>query len=100
MELRIGTIQDYNNEIVIATDAQDLGLNVSVNTKPVPPKQTHNVKGTPTCVPKVQALAQTPSQVIAQGPEPMLTQIAVSQPAQVQVHNKLHSRKKSFARRT
>ena len=26
LELRIGTIQDYNNEIVIATDAQDLGL--------------------------------------------------------------------------
>ena len=44
MELRIGTIQDYNNEIVIATDAQDLGLNDGVNTKPVPPKQTQNVQ--------------------------------------------------------
>ena len=51
MELRIGTIQDYNNEIVIATDAQDLGLNDGVNTNPIPPKQTHNVQGTPTSAP-------------------------------------------------
>ena len=40
MELRIGTIQDYNNEIIVATDAQGLGLNNNQNTKPVPPKQT------------------------------------------------------------
>ena len=73
MELRIGTVQDYNNEIVIATDAQDLGLNDGVNTKSIPPKQTHNVQGTPTRAPKVRALAQTPSQVIAQGLEQMLT---------------------------
>ena len=38
MELRICAIQFYNNEIVIATDAQDLGLNDGVNTKPVRPK--------------------------------------------------------------
>ena len=57
-ELRIGTIQDYNYEIVIATDAQDLGLNDGVNTKPIPPKQTHNVQGTPTRAP---VLTQTPS---------------------------------------
>ena len=44
MELRIGTIHDYNNEIVIATDAQDLGLNDGVNTKPIPPKQTCSFK--------------------------------------------------------
>lgn len=46
MELRIGTIQDYNNEIVIATDAQELGLNNGVNTKPVPPKPNTIVQGT------------------------------------------------------
>ena len=48
----------------------------------------HNVQGTPTRAPSVRApakvLTQTPSQVIAQGLEKMLTQIAVSQPAQVQ----------------
>ena len=48
MELQIGTIEDYNNEIVIATKTQDLGLNNEVNVKPVPPKPTHNVQGTPT----------------------------------------------------
>ena len=93
MELLIGTIQDYNNEIVIATDAQDLGLNDGVNTKPVPPKQTHIVQGTLTGAPKVRA--QTPSQLIAQWLEQMLTQIAVSseqvsQPAQPVSQQKLH----------
>ena len=48
MELRIGTIQDYNNEIIVATDAQGLGLNDNLNTKPVPPKQTQTVNGTKT----------------------------------------------------
>ena len=48
MELRIGTIQDYNNEIVIATDAQGLGLNSNLNTKPVPPKRTQTVNGAKT----------------------------------------------------
>ena len=32
MELRIGTIQDYNNEIIVATNAQGLGLNNNPNT--------------------------------------------------------------------
>ena len=96
MELRIRTIQDYNNEIVIATDAQDLVLNAGVNTKPIPPKKkkkkkkkTHKVQGTPTRAPT----QNTPSQVIAQGLEQMLTQIAVSQPAQVQATQK---QKKKF----
>ena len=48
MELRIGTIQDYNNKIIVATDAQGLGLNNNLNTKPVPPKQTQTVNGTKT----------------------------------------------------
>ena len=48
MALRIGTIQDYNNEIVIATASQSLGLNNDVNAKPVKPKQTQTVKGTKT----------------------------------------------------
>ena len=48
MELRNGTMQDYNNEIVIATNIQDLGLNHDVNVKPVSPKQTQTVQGTAT----------------------------------------------------
>ena len=48
MELQIGTIQDYNNEIVVATTGQELGLNNGVNTKPVPPRQNVQVQGTPT----------------------------------------------------
>ena len=48
MELQIGTIQDYNNKIVIANDAQDLGLNNGTNAAPIPPKHTQPVKGTQT----------------------------------------------------
>lgn len=48
MELRIGTIKDYNNEIVVATNNQKLGLNNDINNQPVPPKQNVEVKGTPT----------------------------------------------------
>jgi hypothetical protein len=47
MELRIGTIQGYNNEIVIADSTRTLGLNSSVNTKPTPPP-TIVTSGTPT----------------------------------------------------
>ena len=48
MELRMVTIQDYNNEIIVATDAQGLGLNNNLNRKPVPPKRTQTVNGTKT----------------------------------------------------
>ena len=48
MELRIGTIKDYNNKIVVATDDQELGLNDGVNNQPIPPKHNVEVKGTPT----------------------------------------------------
>ena len=48
MELRIGTIQDYNNKNVVATDKQFLGLNNNVNLTPIPQKQSDKVKGTPT----------------------------------------------------
>ena len=38
MELQIGTIQDYNNEIVIAGLGQKLGINDGINTSPsLPP---------------------------------------------------------------
>jgi hypothetical protein len=37
MELRIGTIQDYNNTIIIAISSQALGLHCSVTTKPTLP---------------------------------------------------------------
>ena len=57
-------------------------MNDGVNTKPVPPKQIHNVQGTPTRAPT----QKSPSQVIAQRFEQMLTQIAVltKQVSQVQ----------------
>ena len=48
MELRIGTFQDYNNKIVIATEGLTLGLNDGANTKPIPPKTTSTVEGTKT----------------------------------------------------
>ena len=37
MLLRIGQIAGYNNEIVVATAAQTLGVNTDVNTTPSPP---------------------------------------------------------------
>jgi hypothetical protein len=45
MELRIGTIQDYNNEIIIANSSQTLGLNSSVNTKPTLPPPSLTMEG-------------------------------------------------------
>ena len=45
MEMQIGTIQDYNNEIKIATNDQKLGLNIDINSKPVPPKQINKIEG-------------------------------------------------------
>ena len=46
MDLRIGNIQDYNNEIVVATSSQSLGLNDDVNN--IIPKQVTTTVGTPT----------------------------------------------------
>ena len=48
MELRSDSMQHYNNEIVIATNTQDLGLKNDINVNPVPPKQTQTFQGTPT----------------------------------------------------
>ena len=48
MELRIGTIQDYNNKIVIASEGLTLGLNDETNTVPIPPRSTATVEGTKT----------------------------------------------------
>ena len=50
MELRIGTIQDYNNKIVIANEGEGLtlGLNDEANTVPIPPRSTSTVEGTKT----------------------------------------------------
>ena len=47
LELQIGTIADYNNEIVIATGKEELGFNTSVNAK-APPKPITKLEGTPT----------------------------------------------------
>ena len=48
MELRIGTFQDYNNKIVIATEGLTLGLNDEANTVPIPPRSTSTIEGTKT----------------------------------------------------
>ena len=48
LELRIGTFQDYNNKIVIATEGLTLGLNDEANTTPIPPRSTSTVEGTKT----------------------------------------------------
>ena len=46
MELRIGTIQDYNNEIVIAGPGQKLGINADINAAPSPPAvAVHDMEG-------------------------------------------------------
>ena len=51
MELQIGTIQDYNNKIVIANDVEglSLGLNNGAKSEPTPPpRPTSPVRGTKT----------------------------------------------------
>ena len=48
MELRIGTFQDYNKKVVIATEGLTLGLNDDANTVPIPPRSTSTVEGTKT----------------------------------------------------
>ena len=50
MELQIGTIQDYDNKIVIANEGEGLtlGLNDEANTAPIPPRSTSTVEGTKT----------------------------------------------------
>ena len=46
MELRIGTIQDYNNEIVVAGSGQKLGINADINAAPSPPAvAVHDMEG-------------------------------------------------------
>ena len=42
MELQIGTMQDYNNKIVIANDVErlSLGLNNGANSAPTPPPRS------------------------------------------------------------
>lgn len=47
MILQIGTIVDYNNEIVIATASQTLGINGDINVKP-PVSQPKTIEGTTT----------------------------------------------------
>ena len=46
MELRIGTIQDYNNEILIAGLGQKMGINADMNAAPSPPVGgVHDMEG-------------------------------------------------------
>ena len=53
MKLRIGTIQDYNNNIVIANDVEELGLSLGLNNEAnsaptTPPNPTPPVQGNKT----------------------------------------------------
>ena len=50
MELRIGTIQDYNNKIVITNEGEGLrlGLNDEANTVQIPTRSTATDEGTKT----------------------------------------------------
>ena len=73
MALKIGTIQDYNNEIVIATSAQALGLNIDVNTKVVPPPP--------------QVLPGTITKVSL--PEPIKTQVSTKAPTEKKINMKI-----------
>jgi hypothetical protein len=41
MELRVGTIEGYNNEITIATSKQHLGLNSNINSTKIPSHSMH-----------------------------------------------------------
>ena len=64
MELQIGSIQNYNNEILIAPPDLELGVNNIVNDRPVPPpKEIHKVQGIKTKPPAVQASVIKPSVV-------------------------------------
>ena len=46
LRIRIGTIQDYNNEIVIAGLGQKLGINADINAAPSPPVvAVHDMEG-------------------------------------------------------
>ena len=78
MELRIGTFQDYNNKIVIATEGLTLGLNDEANTVPIPPRSTSTVEGTKT----IQSLPE---------PDP-----APSYRKQVQDYAKMHNLPQSW----
>ncbi|KAL4225262.1 hypothetical protein ACF0H5_015950 [Mactra antiquata] len=71
MELRIGTIQDYNNEIVVATDNQNLGVNNGVNNQPVPPKQHVELEGTPTKPKPIPPKPIPPKQHVELPPKPI-----------------------------
>ena len=60
MLLRIGRMSGYNNEIVIATPAQVLGLNTTLNNATVPPRSTETNFVNPTHAP-AQAPAHPPT---------------------------------------
>ena len=60
MKLRTGTIQDYNNKIVIANEGEGLtlGLNDEANTVPIPPRSTATAEGTKTKLTPVKPAAK------------------------------------------
>ena len=79
MELRIGTIQDYNNKIVIANEGEGLtlGLNDEANTVPIPPRSTATVEGTKTKLTPVKPAAK-PAGHAAQAVKPAAQAVVVS----------------------
>ena len=71
MELRIGTIQGYNNEIVIAGPGQKLGVNTNINM-PEPDRD----------VPDMEGPAARPAQPAEQQDPPGIVTVNVSGPVE------------------
>jgi len=61
MELQIGTIINYNNEIMIATADQKLGVNDNVNAKPTPVKHLTPAPVTPAPVKQPPTVNKQPT---------------------------------------
>ena len=57
--LRVGQVAGYNNQIVIATSDQALGLNVGFNTSDAPPDVTNDTGETGLVKPQETQLAPT-----------------------------------------
>lgn len=53
LEMQIGTIQGYNNEIIIATEQEQLGINPDINPMPLKGKESRTQgTGTPRSLPE------------------------------------------------
>ena len=83
MELQIGTIQDYNNEIVVAEPGQKLGVNTDINVSTPSRPDVHDMEG-PAAGPAQPVEVIQPHPVKAPVATPVQTPIAIQQ--EVQAH--------------